>query len=99
MTVILNIIAINALKFEFLIVGPRKLKIRVKMKNAKKLFNEIFTILLTLDEVIHNMKVKKQQTMEFMRQMMSFVSSRRACRMFSVSPLEFLLDNNSLMLS
>ena len=95
----LNIIAQNALKFEFLIVGPKKLKIRVKMKNAKKLFNEILTILLTLDEVIHNMKVKKQQTIEFIRQMISFVSSRRACRMFSVSPLAFLLDNNSLILS
>ena len=99
MTVILNIIAINALKFEFLIVGPKKLKIRVKMKNARKLFNEILMILLILDEVMHNMKVKKQQTIEFIRQMMSFVNSRRAWRMFSVSPLAFLLDSNSLILS
>ena len=99
MTVILNIIATNALKFEFLIVGPRKLKIRVKMKNIKKLFNEILMILLILDEVIHNMKVKKQQTIEFIKQIISFVSSRRACLIFSVSPLAFLLDNNSRILS
>ncbi len=76
--VTLNIIATNALKLEFLIVGPRKLKIRVRIKNTKKLFNEILMILLTLDEVIHNMKVKKQQTMEFIRQIMSLAVSNLA---------------------
>ena len=76
--VTLNIIATNALMFEFLIVGPRKLKIRVRIKNTKKLFNEILMILLTLDDVIHNMKVKKQQTMEFIRQIMSLAVSNLA---------------------
>ena len=66
------------MRFEFLIVGPRKLKMRVKMKNARKLFNEILMILLILDDVIHNMKVKKQQTMEFIRQIMSLAVSNLA---------------------
>ena len=86
---ILNIIATNAFRFEFFIVGPRKLNTRVKMKNARKLFNEILIMLLTLDDEMHNMNVKKQQTIEFIKQITSLVNSNLACLSVSVSPFLF----------